>query len=35
VQVREEGVKADLKDGVLTITFEKEKVEAPIKIDVQ
>jgi HSP20 family protein len=35
VQVREEGVKAELKDGVLTITFEKEKVEAPIKIDVQ
>jgi HSP20 family protein len=35
VQVREEGVKAELKDGVLTITFEKEKVEAPVKIDVQ
>ena len=37
VQVREdEGtVKAELKDGVLTITFEKEKVEAPIKINVQ
>ena len=37
VQVREEegSVKAELKDGVLTITFEKEKVEAPIKISVQ
>ena len=37
VQVREdEGtVKAELKDGVLTITFEKEKVEAPVKIQVQ
>ena len=35
VQVREEGVKAELKEGVLTITFEKEKVEAPIKIDVE
>lgn len=36
VQVREdEGtVKAELKDGVLTITFEKEKVEAPTKIPV-
>jgi len=34
VQVREDegSVKAELKDGVLTITFEKEKVEAPIKI---
>ena len=32
----EEGtVKAELKDGVLTITFEKEKVEAPIKIAIQ
>lgn len=37
VQVREDegSVKAELKDGVLTITFEKEKVEAPIKIAVQ
>ena len=34
VPIREEegSVKAELKDGVLTITFEKEKVEAPIKI---
>ena len=37
VQVREDenSVKAELKDGVLTITFEKEKVEAPIKIPIQ
>ena len=35
VQVREEGVKAELKEGVLTITFEKEKIEAPTKIAVQ
>ena len=37
VQVREDenSVKAELKDGVLTITFEKEKVEAPIKIAIQ
>lgn len=35
VQVREEGVKAELKEGVLTITFEKEKVEAPTRIAVQ
>ena len=34
VQVKEEEgtVKAELKDGVLTITFDKEKVEAPTKI---
>ena len=32
VQVKEEGVKAELKDGVLTIAFEKEKVEAPKRI---
>ena len=32
VQVREEGVKAELKDGVLTISFEKEKTEAPKRI---
>ena len=37
VQVKEDenSVKAELKDGVLTITFEKEKVEAPIKIAIQ
>ncbi len=37
VQVREDenSVKAELKDGVLTITFDKEKVEAPKKIAIQ
>ncbi|MDO4508036.1 MAG: Hsp20/alpha crystallin family protein [Candidatus Saccharibacteria bacterium] len=37
VQVREDenSVKAELKDGVLTISFEKEKVEAPKKIAIQ
>lgn len=37
VQVKEEegSVKAELKDGVLTITFEKEKTEAPKKIFIQ
>lgn len=37
VQVKEDegSVKAELKDGVLTITFEKEKVEAPVKITIQ
>ena len=37
VQVREDenSVKAELKDGVLTITFEKEKTEAPKKISIQ
>lgn len=37
VQVKEEEgtVKAELKDGVLTITFEKEKVEAARKIMIQ
>ena len=37
VQVKEEegAVKAELKDGVLTITFEKEKVEAARKIMIQ
>ncbi|MBR3252692.1 Hsp20/alpha crystallin family protein [Candidatus Saccharibacteria bacterium] len=37
VQVREDenSVKAELKDGVLTITFEKEQVEAPKRIIVQ
>ena len=36
VQVREDenSVKAELKDGVLTITFEKEKTEAPKKIEI-
>ena len=36
VQVRddENSVKAELKDGVLTITFEKEKTEAPKKINI-
>ncbi len=32
VQVKEDGVEAVLKDGVLTISFEKEKTEAPKKI---
>ena len=37
VQVREDenSVKAELKDGVLTITFEKEKTEQPKKIAIQ
>ena len=37
VQVREDenSVKAELKDGVLTITFDKEKAEAPTKIHIQ
>ena len=37
VQVKEdEGtVKAELKDGVLTITFEKEKLDLPTRINVQ
>ena len=37
LQVREDenSVKAELRDGVLTITFEKEKVEAPKVIPVQ
>ena len=37
VQVREDenSVKAELKDGVLTISFEKEKTEAPKKIAIQ
>ena len=37
VQVREDenSVKAELKDGVLTITFEKEKTEQPKKINIQ
>ncbi len=36
VQVREDedSVKAELKDGVLTISFEKEKSESPKKINV-
>ena len=32
VQVKEDGVEAVLKDGVLTVTFEKEKTEAPKRI---
>lgn len=37
VQVREDenSVKAELKDGVLTITFDKEKVAAPTHIPIQ
>ena len=35
VQVREDGVKAELKDGVLTISFEKEKTAAPMVIPIQ
>ncbi len=37
VQVKEDenSVKAELKDGVVTITFEKEKTEAPKKIAIQ
>lgn len=37
VQVREDenSVRAELKDGVLTITFDKEKTEAPKKIAIQ
>ena len=32
----EEGtVKAELKDGVLTISFEKEQQDAPVKIPIQ
>ena len=34
VQIREDGVEAVLKDGVLTISFEKEKTEAPKKITI-
>lgn len=36
VQVREDekSVKAELKDGVLTITFDKEKTESPKKIEI-
>ena len=37
VQVKEDenSVKAELKDGVLTITFEKEKAESPKRIEIQ
>ncbi len=37
VQVKEDenSVKAELKDGVLTISFEKEKTESPKKIAIQ
>ena len=34
VAVKEEGVKAELKDGVLTITFEKVEREKAVKIPV-
>jgi HSP20 family protein len=34
VQVKEEGVSAVLKDGVLTISFEKEKAASPKKISI-
>ncbi len=34
VQIKEDGVDAVLKDGVLTISFEKEKTEAPKKITI-
>ena len=34
VAVKEDGVKAELKDGVLTITFEKVKQEKATKIQV-
>lgn len=34
VQVREDEVEAELKDGVLTIAFNKEKAEAPKKIQI-
>lgn len=34
IQIKEDGVDAVLKDGVLTISFEKEKVEAPKKITI-
>ena len=34
VEVKEEGVEANLKDGVLTISFEKEKSNAPKVINV-
>jgi len=34
VQVKESGVEAVLKDGVLTVSFEKEKVAAPTRIPI-
>ncbi len=34
VQKDDKSVKAELKDGVLTITFDKEKTEAPQKIEI-
>ena len=34
IQVKEDGVEAVLKDGVLTISFEKEKTEAPKRIQI-
>ena len=33
-EVVEDGVEAVLKDGVLTISFEKEKVEEPKRITI-
>ncbi|MBR0482866.1 Hsp20/alpha crystallin family protein [Candidatus Saccharibacteria bacterium] len=34
VEVKEDGVEAVLKDGVLTISFEKERVAAPTRIPI-
>jgi len=34
VEVKEDGTEASLKDGVLTIAFDKEKTEAPKKITI-
>ena len=34
VSVKEEGIKAELKDGVLTVTFEKVKQETVRKIEI-
>ena len=34
VEVKEDGTEASLKDGVLTISFDKEKSEAPKKITI-
>ena len=35
VREDEDSVKAELKDGVLTITFDKEKVNSPTRIQIQ
>lgn len=35
VQVHEENIEAELDNGVLTLSFEKEKVEGPTKIKVR